>query len=76
MVFSPERQAFAQAEEFNHYLVHATKGKDVENLEELTVDVISECDDKFATYSEDFIKKMAKSDQPFFLYHCPRAVRT
>ena len=71
-VLSPERQAFAQAEEFNHYLVHATKGKDVENLEELTVNVISECDDKFATYSEDFIKKMADSDQPFFLYHCTR----
>ena len=71
-VLSPERQAFAQAEDFNHYLVHATKGKEVENLEELTIDAISECDDKFATYSEDFIKKMAKSDQPFFLYHCTR----
>ena len=40
--------------------------------EELTIDVISECDDKFATYSENFIKKMAKGDQPFFLYHCTR----
>ena len=69
---SPARQAFAQAEDFNHYLVHATKGQEVENLEELTIDVISECDDKFATYSEDFIKKMADSDQPFFLYHCTR----
>ena len=69
---SPQRQAFAQAEDFNHYLVHAVKGQEVENLEELTVDAISECDDKFATYSEDFIKKMAKSDQPFFLYHCTR----
>ena len=71
-VLSPERQAFAQAEEFDHYLVHATKGKEVEDLEELTIDVISECDDKFATYSEDFIKKMADSDKPFFLYHCTR----
>ena len=69
---SPQRQAFAQAEEFNHNLVHAVKGQKVENLEELTVDAISECDDKFATYSENFIKKMAKSDQPFFLYHCTR----
>ena len=71
-VLSPERQAFAQAEDFNHYLVHATKGHEVENLEELTIDAISECDDKFATYSEDFIKTMATSDQPFFLYHCTR----
>ena len=34
--------------------------------------VSAELDDKFATYSEDFIKKMADSDQPFFLYHCTR----
>lgn len=66
------RQAFAQAEDFNHHLVHAVSGQKVENLEELTVDVISECDDKFATYAENFIKQMAKSDQPFFLYHCTR----
>jgi len=69
---SPQRQAFAEAEDFNHHLVHAVKGQKVENLEELTVDAISECDDKFATYSENFIEKMAKSDQPFFLYHCTR----
>ena len=30
---SPERQALAQAEDFNHYLVHAVKGQEVENLE-------------------------------------------
>lgn len=71
---SPERQAFAQAEDFNHYLVHAVKGQKVEDLEELTVDAISECDQKFAAYAEDFIKKMAESDQPFFLYHCPRGL--
>ena len=69
---SPERRAYAQSEDFNKHLVHATKGQKVENLEELTIDAIAECDDKFATYSENFIKKMAKSDKPFFLYHCTR----
>ncbi len=69
---SAQRQAFAEAEPFNHYLVHAVKGQEVENLEELTVDAIAECDDRFATYAEDFITAMAESDKPFFLYHCTR----
>ncbi|MEZ4768046.1 MAG: arylsulfatase [Caldilineales bacterium] len=71
-VLRPERQAFAEAEGFDHYLVHAVKGKEVENLEELTIDAISECDQKFAAYAEDFIERVAGRDQPFFLYHCTR----
>jgi arylsulfatase A-like enzyme len=69
---SPDRRAYAQAEDFNKHLVHATKDQPVENLEELTIDAISEVEDKFATYAENFIRKMAKSDKPFFLYHCTR----
>ncbi|MEI2690052.1 MAG: sulfatase-like hydrolase/transferase [Anaerolineae bacterium] len=34
--------------------------------------VSAELDEMFTTYSEDFIKRMADSDQPFFLYHCSR----
>ncbi len=69
---SPDRRAYAQSEDFNKHLVHATKGQPVENLEELTIDAIAEVEDKLATYSENFIKKMAESDKPFFLYHCTR----
>ena len=69
---SPDRQALVRKEGFNDHIVHGVKGQEVENLEQITKEVSAELDDKFATYSEDFIKQMAKSDQPFFLYHCTR----
>ncbi len=69
---SPERQALVASTPFNNHIVHATKGQEVENLEEITTEVSAELDDKFATYSEEFIRKMARSDKPFFLYHCTR----
>jgi arylsulfatase len=33
---------------------------------------IQDLDDDWASYSEAFIRRMAKSDKPFFLYHCTR----
>lgn len=69
---SPERQALVAGTPFNNHLVHAAKGQAVENLEEITTEVSAQLDDKFATYSEEFIRKMASSDKPFFLYHCTR----
>ena len=71
---SPERQALVKEVPFNDHIVHGVKGKDVENLEQITIELSAELDDKFATYSEDFIKKMADSEQPFFLYHCSRGL--
>jgi arylsulfatase len=38
----------------------------------VTIPVCSELDDKWADYSEEFIRSMAKSNKPFFLYHCTR----
>ena len=67
-----ERQAMVSEEGFNDHIVHAVKGGEVENLEEITMDVSALLDDKFAKYSEAFISKMAKEDKPFFLYHCTR----
>jgi arylsulfatase len=69
---SPERQALVSSVGFNNHLVHAVKGKEVEDLEEVTIELSAELDDMFAAYSEEFIEKMAESDQPFFLYHCTR----
>ena len=68
----PGAAGLVKAVGFNDHLVHAVKGQDVENLEEITIEVSAELDDKLATYSVDFIKKMAESDKPFFLYHCTR----
>ena len=57
---------------FNRCFVHATKGKEATNVEEVTIPVLSELDEKWCRYSIDFIKKQAKSDKPWLLYHCTR----
>jgi len=69
---NPDRQAYVKTVPFNPHIVHGVKGKDVEDLEEITIEVSATLDEKFADYSVDFIKKMAESDKPFFLYHCTR----
>jgi arylsulfatase len=58
---------------FNHNNVHLVKGKkEVENVYELNLTTIKNLDQDWATYSEKLIRKMAKSDQPWFLYHATR----
>ena len=69
---NPERQALVKTVPFNDHIVHGVKGQEIENLEQITIELSAELDDKFATYSEAFIERMATSDQPFFLYHCTR----
>ncbi len=69
---NPDRQAYVQTVPFNPHIVHGVKGQEVENLEEITIEVSALLDEKFAAYSVDFIKEMAESDKPFFLYHCTR----
>jgi arylsulfatase len=69
---SPERQAMVKKLPFNPNVVHGKKGAELESLEEITIPVSAELDDKFTNYSIEFIKKMAKSDKPFFLYHGTR----
>ena len=72
ITLNPDRTAMVKAMPFNRNLVHARKGGTIENLEEITIPVCAELDSKWATYSADFITSMAKSDRPFFLYHCTR----
>ncbi len=69
---SPDRQAYVKTVGFNPNVVHAVKGKPLENVEEVTIELSAQLDDMFTTYSEDFIKKMAEGEQPWFLYHCSR----
>lgn len=69
---SPDRQALVQTVPFNPHVVHGVKGEEIENLEEITIEVSAQLDEMFTAYSEDFIKRMADSEQPFFLYHCSR----
>lgn len=71
-VLNEERTQMMQEMDFDKHLVHAVKGGQLEDLEEITIPVAAELDDKWAAYSVDFIEKMAKSTKPFFLYHCTR----
>ncbi|HVM41735.1 MAG TPA: arylsulfatase, partial [Acidimicrobiia bacterium] len=72
VVYSDERTEWVKNMAFNKCFVHATRGAEPENVEEVTVPVLSLLDDKWANYSLDFIRRMAGSDQPWFLYHCTR----
>ena len=45
---------------------------DLENVLEVTIPVLSRLDDMWCDYSTQFIRGMAGSAQPWFLYHCTR----
>ncbi len=72
IVSSPERTEMIKGFPFDRHFVHAKKGGQIEDLEEVTIPVSAQLDEKWANYSVEFIKKMAKSDKPFFLYHGTR----
>jgi len=72
VVYSDARTEWVENRPFNKCWVHATRGGEVENVEEVTIPVLSELDDRWAAYSVDFIEQMADSDQPWFLYHNTR----
>lgn len=72
IVYSEERTKWVENQPFNKCFVHATRGGDVEDVEEVTIPVLSTLDDKWASYSEDFIRRMGDDDAPWFLYHNTR----
>ena len=77
IVYSEERTRWVENLPFNKCFVHATRGGEIENVEEVTIPVLSLLDDKWADYSLDFIRRMAeppagRARRPWFLYHCTR----
>ena len=80
IVYSEERTKWVENLPFNKCFVHATRGGDTENVEEVTVPVLSLLDDKWADYSLDFIRRMAarpeEARRPWFLYHCTRGAHS
>ena len=72
IVYADARTDWVQNLPFNRCFVHATRGGEPENVEEVTIPVLSQLDDLWATYSEDFIRRMGDGDQPWFLYHGTR----
>ncbi len=72
IVYSEERTRWVENQPFNKCFVHATRGGELEQVEEVTIPVLSQLDDKWAAYSIDFIRRMASERKPWFLYHCTR----
>jgi arylsulfatase A-like enzyme len=72
IVYSQARTDWVMNMPFNRCFVHATKGGTSENVEELTIPVLSQLDEKWCQYSQAFIERMAGRDQPWLLYHCSR----
>jgi len=74
VALSPSRFALLEKMPFNHNNVHCVKGrKGVEDVYEINLTTIKDLDQDWAAYSEKFIRRMAKGDKPWFLYHCTRA---
>ena len=75
VVYSKARTEWVQNLGFNKSFVHAVRGGELDPVEEVTIPVLSELDDKWAEYSIDFIERQAAAgepDRPWFLYHCTR----
>ena len=72
IVYSEARTEWVKNMQFNRCFVHAKKGGVAENVEEVTIPVLSLLDEKWCAYSEAFIERRAKSDEPWFLFHCTR----
>ncbi|MFI5042257.1 MAG: arylsulfatase, partial [Acidimicrobiales bacterium] len=72
VVYSEARTEWVENIQFNKCFVHAERGGDIQEVEEVTIPVLSLLDDRWCTYSEAFIDNMADDDRPWFLYHCTR----
>ena len=72
IVYSSARTEWIKNQPFNKCFVHAVRGGETEDVEEVTIPVLSELDEKWATYSERFLRSMAGGDAPWFLYHNTR----
>src|SRR6185436_13820174 len=72
IVYSDARTEWVKNMPFNRCFVHATKGGKAENVEEVTIPVLTELDEKWCRYSIEFIERMAGRDQPWLLSHNTR----
>jgi arylsulfatase len=72
IVYSKARTEWVENQPFNKSFVHATRGGALEEVEEVTIPVLSELDQRWCEYSEQFLRRMADGDRPWFLYHNTR----
>jgi arylsulfatase len=72
VVYSEARTEWIKNMPFNKCFVHAERGGDVETVEECDIPALSLLDEKWCTYTEEFVRRMAEGDQPWFCYHGTR----
>lgn len=72
IVYSRARTDWLENQPFNKSFVHARRGGELEQVEEVTIPVLSELDQKWCAYSEAFLRRMADHDSPWLLYHNTR----
>ena len=72
IVYSAARTRWVENMPFNRCFVHAAKGGEAENVEEVTIPVLSRLDETWCRDSLDFIERMAGRREPWLLYHCTR----
>lgn len=73
IALAPGRFELLKHEPFNHNNVHCQKGEtQCQNTYELNLTTIKTLDQDWTRYSEQFLRKMANSKQPWFLYHATR----
>lgn len=72
VVYNQARTEWIENLPFQRSFVHATRGGELEPVQEVTIPVLSLLDDLWSDYSVDFIRRMAGGDRPWFLYHGTR----
>ena len=68
VVYSEARTDWVENMAFNRAFVHAEKGGEVEPVEEVTIPVLSRLDDMWCEYTEQFVRRMAGDERPWFCY--------
>lgn len=68
VVYSEARTQWIENQPFNRCFVHAERGGEVEPVEEVTIPVLSQLDDKWCTYTQEFLQRMGGDDRPWFCY--------
>ncbi len=72
VALSPDRYEYIKNLPFSKGDVHAVRGGKQETLADITPEYMKNLDQRWMQYGVDFLKKMAKSDKPFFLYYGTR----
>ena len=72
VALSPDRTEYIRNLPFSKGDVHAVRGGKQETIADITPKYMEDLDQRWMQYGVEFLKKMAKSDKPFFLYYGTR----